>query len=77
MQPNSWGKKTKTGTSTTLAESLMKLHLMAAFNKLYILAENSVVCNIRPIALNCVGCQEEKFRETLISIWHYDPQIFE
>lgn len=63
MQPNSPGKKKKqTGTSTTLAESLMKLHLMAAFNKLYILAENSVVCIICPIALNCVRLPRRKIQ---------------
>lgn len=61
-QLKSW-EKNKTGTLVTLAESLKKLHLMAVFKKLYILAENSVVYIIPLMVLNCAGGKEEEYME--------------
>lgn len=56
-------REEKPGTSTTLARSSMKLHLMAAFNKLYILAKNSVVCIICLIALNYVAAKKKNLEK--------------
>lgn len=58
-QLKSWKNKIQTGTPVTSAESLKKMYLIEAFNKLHVLVESAVVPIIPPAVLNCAGGQEK------------------